>query len=125
MAMLPSILFFRLLCAISPVQSHIFRLNQVNADTLNAISEIQHPGSAIAQIHDAVPNVRSPIIDPDNDPLAVFQVRHFYESSQWKLPVSGSELEHVKVFTACCGSTVELLAIPGGGSNLIGFLFSL
>src|ERR1700704_4412917 len=85
----------------------------------------EDPGSAIAQIHNAVPNVRSPIIDPDNDPLAVFQVRHFYESSQWKLPVSGSELEHVKVFTARCGSTVELLAIPGGGSNLIGFLFSL
>ena len=76
-------MYFSLIDAlITTIHRHIFRLNQVNADTLNAITEIEHPGSAVAQVHNAVSHVRSPIIDPNNDPLAIFQVRHLYESPQ-------------------------------------------
>ena len=110
---------------ITTIHSHIFRLNQVNTDTLNAITEIEHPGGAVAQVHNAVSDVRSPIIDPNDDPLAVFQVRYLNESPKRELPVGGCELEHVKVLAAGRGLAVELLAIPGSSSDLVGFLFSL
>src|ERR1700704_3325150 len=125
MAILPSIFVFRLLCAISLIYSHIFRLNQVDPDPLHAIAEIEHPRSTVAQIHDSVSYVRSPIIDPNNDPFAVLQVGYLDERSQRELPVSGCELEHVEIFTACCGLAVKLLAVPGCCTYLIGFLFSL
>src|SRR5471030_27232 len=67
-AIIRSIFFFRLLCAKTLVRRHIFRLNQVNANTLYAVPEIEHSGGAVAQIHDAVANVRTAVIDPDNDP---------------------------------------------------------
>src|SRR6478609_9540589 len=104
---------------ITTIHSHIFRLNQVNADTLHAITEVEHPGGAIAQVHNAVSYVRSPIIDANDDPLAVFQVRYLYETPKRELPVGGRELEHVKVFAAGRGLAVELLAIPGCCSHLV------
>src|SRR5579859_4953529 len=125
MAMLLVYLFFAYCALITTIHSHIFRLNQVNTDTLHAITEIEHPGSAVAQVHNPVSNVRSPIIDPNNDPLAIFQVRHLYKASQRELPVRGSEFEHVEVLTAGSGLAVKLLPIPGCGSYLIGFGFSL
>src|SRR6478672_3329429 len=99
-------------------------LNQVNPHPLHAIAEIEHSGCAIAQIHDPVTYIRTAIIDPDNDPLTIFQVRDLYKASQGELPVSGCELKHIKVLTAGCGLAMELLPVPGSASYLIGFLFN-
>src|SRR6476646_3656937 len=118
-------LFFAYCALISAIHSYIFGLNQINTDTLNAIAEVEHPGGAIAQVHNPVSNVRSPIIDPNNDPLAIFQIRHLYKASQGELPVRGCEFEHIEILAAGRGLAVELLAIPGCRSHLIGFGFSL
>src|SRR5258707_14629052 len=96
-------------------------LDQVNSHPLHAIAEIEHSGRAIAQVHDSVADVRTAVIHPDNDPLAVFQVRHLYEGPQRELPMGGRELEHIKILAAGCGLAMELLAVPGGASYLIGF----
>src|SRR5580765_5167106 len=99
-------------------------LNQVNPYPLHAIAEIEHSGCAIAQIHDPVAYIRTAVIDPNNDPLAIFKVCHLYKASQRELPVSGCELKHIKVLAAGCGLAMELLAVPGSASYLIGFLFN-
>src|SRR5947209_16800759 len=103
------------------IYSHIFRLDQINPDTFHAIAEIEHPGGAIAQVHDSVPDVRAAIIHPNDDPLAILQVGYLYESPKRELPVRGCEFKHVKVFAAGCGPAVELLAVPGGCAYLIRF----
>lgn len=110
---------------VTAIHSHIFRLNQINADALNAITEIEHPSGAVAQVHNPVSHVRSAIIDSNDDPLAVLQVRYLYKTPKRELPVGGCEFEHVKVLTASRGLAVELLAIPGSSSYLVGFWFSL
>src|ERR1051326_932610 len=124
-AMLPSICTFYCYELITAIHRHIFRLDQINADTLYAITEIEHPGGTVAQVHNPVSYVRSPIIDPNDDPLAVLQVRYLYETPKREFPVGGCEFEHIEVLAAGRGLAVELLAIPGGSSYLVGFWFSL
>jgi len=95
-------------------------LDQVQADLLYAPVEIQHPSCAVAKVEDTVLHIRTPVIDPGDDPLAILEVGDLNQAAEGKLAVGGSHLKHVKIFTACGGPSVKALAIPGGVSNLVG-----
>src|SRR4051812_19492457 len=67
-AIAPQYIPFCLLSAVALIQGNGGRLDQVNADPLHAIAEAEHAGGAVAQVHDAVANVRAAIINADDDP---------------------------------------------------------
>src|SRR5947209_8849388 len=99
--------------------SHSLGLDQVKPDPFDPGMEVEHAGCSIAEIHDAAAHIRPPVIDPDDDPLAVPQVGHLYISTQRKLAMGGGEFEHVEVVTAGGLFSVELLAVPGSASYLV------
>src|SRR5690348_8214152 len=114
----------RLLSAVSLVYRYVLRLNQVKPDPLHAVAEVEHSGGAVAQVHDAIAHIRAAVIDPDDDPLAIFKVGHLYKGSQRQRTMSGCELEHVEILAAGCGLAMKLFAIPGRIAYLVGFGFS-
>src|SRR5882724_5326181 len=101
------------------VGGDIFRLDQVQADPFDAIAEVEHAGSAVAQVHNSVSDVGATVVDSYDNPLAVPQVGNFYEGPQREPTVGGSELKHVKILTAGRHPAVELLAVPGGIPYLV------
>src|SRR5258708_24375004 len=117
-SILPGMGLFR---AVSLVGSHIFRLDQVKPDALNAVAKAEHARRAVAQIHNPVADVGAAVIDPYHNPLTVSQVGHLNKRSQRELPVGCGYFKHVKILPTGRGSAVKLLTVPGGVANLVGF----
>src|SRR5215813_9833470 len=99
--------------------------DHIQANPLNATTEAEHAGGAVAQVHDPPFDVGPAVIDPDDDPLPILQIRDLHISSEGKLAMGRGELEHVKILAAGRGSAMKLLSVPGGNAHLVRFLLYL
>src|SRR5262249_39256031 len=95
------------------------------AYALDSAAEVQHAGGTVTQVHDPTLDIRTTVVDPDNNPLPVVQVGDLDVGPQGKLAMGRRQLEHVEVFPTGCGSAVKLFAVPGGKANLVGGGFAL
>ena len=99
--------------------SHRFRLNDVQTDFFDSGMEIEHSGSAVAQVHDPALNERSTVVDADDYRFPISQVGDPDIGPQGKLAVRSGHFEHVEVFTAGGGSAVKAFTVPGSIAYLI------
>src|SRR5215469_7748888 len=96
--------------------------NQVQTHPLQSTrAELQCLRRSIRQIDDPARHDRSAVIDPDDDRLAIPQIRHLDIASERNPQVRCGHVVHVVLLAAGCFLTLKVSAVPGRCPNLIRF----